>query len=115
MHLVAVSARAGKLGDRLAQEQINAELNKKTKYESSSGTRRCAALRGLLSTVTNLVKHPRSTLTTHEKELEYLNERLAKLLDDPATELNWLDFAGTQATEVVIPNIRSGDAWACRV
>ena len=62
-----------------------------------------------------MVKHPRSTLTTHEKELEYLNERLAKLLDDPATELNWLDFAGTQATEVVIPNIRSGDAWACRV
>ena len=52
------------------------------------------------------MQHPRSALTLHEKELEYLNERLLKLGDDPATEQNWLDFAETQAAEVVTTNTR---------
>ena len=52
-------------------------------------------LGGMRSTLSSLLAHPRAALTVHEKELEYLKERIEKLLDDPATEHNWLDFAET--------------------
>ena len=119
MRVCAVPARAGKLGDQLAQQRINSTLQVQTEYAAGPRRRRCTALVGLCSTVSSLMKHPRSVLTLHEKELEYLNERLLKLGDDPATEQNWLDFAETQVAEVVTTTIhgrrRDGEGVRVRV
>ena len=70
-------------------------LSQKTVYSAAPPSNRCRMLGGMRSTLSSLFAHARATLTVHEKELEYLKERLEKLLDDPATEQNWLDFAET--------------------
>ena len=70
-------------------------LSQKTAYSAAPLPRHCRMLGGMRSTLSSLLAHPRAALTVHEKELEYLKERLEKLLDDPATEHNWLDFAET--------------------
>ena len=83
------------LGDRVEKERIKRVLGQKTAYSAAPPRRHCRTLGGLCSTLSSVFTHPRAALTKHEREIEYLNERLGKLLDDPATEHNWLDFAET--------------------
>ena len=98
-----VCAGPGKtLGDRLAQEKIKDALHVGTEYSPpapASNNGRCGMFCKVYVMISNvmqlLTRHPRATLAKHEKELLYLKERLEKLLDEPATEHNWLDFAET--------------------
>ena len=52
----------------------------------------------------------RSVLTQHENELEYLNERLGKLLDEAVTDQNWFDVT---ATWVMLLSLRSKITSEC--
>jgi len=96
----------GKLGEMVRIDRVRTILDGVTEYTPSRGnccTRLCSMVR-------RVTGRKRSVLTQHENELEYLNERLGKLLDEAVTDQNWFDVT---ATWVMLLSLRSKMTSKC--
>ena len=96
----------GKLGEMVRIDRVRTILDGATEYTPSRGN--CCTR--LCSMVHRVIGRKRSVLTQHENELEYLNERLGKLLDEAVTDQNWFDLT---ATWVMLLSLRSKITSEC--
>jgi hypothetical protein len=94
--------QVGKLKEMVRIDRMRGILNDATEYSQNGG--------GVCTMVCRTLSRRRSVLTQHENELEYLNERLSKLLDESVTDQNWFDLTETW---VMLLSLRSKISSEC--